>query len=435
MTDRLLQLANSPWTAPLVRALGLPQPKPLRRRADAYADAEFAGRAALVLGSGFAADGCRRMLAEHGADLAPAGALHAIVFDATNCASAASLDALHDLLRSAVGRLRPCGRVVLLVDAAPASPEAAAAARGAVGFTRALAKELGRRGGTVSALALTPAALPALDAALAFFATDRSAYVSGQVLRLRDGIAAATSGASRTAVVTGAAGGIGAATAHRLAADGTHVVCVDVPQASAALGGVAAAIGGTAVPLDITATDAGAQLVEALAARGGVDIVVHNAGITRDRTFLRMSGEEWGRVMSVNLRAVLELDGALDAAGLMRDGAREICLSSISGIAGNAGQTNYSASKAALIGYVEARAEQLRARGITVNAIAPGFIETRMTDRIPFMVREAGRRMNALAQGGRPEDVAEAIAFLARPQSHGVTGQTLRVCGQSLLGA
>lgn len=435
MTDRLLQLANSPWTAPFVRALGLPRPIPLARRADGFGAAEHAGRATLVLGSGFAAVECRRMLAAQGADLAPAGALHAIVFDATDRATAAALDALHDLLRSAVGRLRPCGRVVLLVDAAPTAPEAAAAARGTVGFMRALAKELGRRGATANALALPPAALPALDAALAFFATDRSAYVSGQVLRLRGGIAPPATASARTAVVTGAAGGIGAATARRLAADGAHVVCVDVPQAAAALGGVAAAIGGTAVPIDITVAGADAQLVEALAARGGADIVVHNAGITRDRTFLRMSGEEWGRVIAVNLRAVVELDRAIDAAGLLRDGARAICLSSISGIAGNAGQTNYSASKAALIGYVEARAEQLRARGITVNAIAPGFIETRMTDRIPFMVREAGRRMNALAQGGRPEDVAEAIAFLARPAAVGVTGQTLRVCGQSLLGA
>jgi 3-oxoacyl-[acyl-carrier protein] reductase len=132
---------------------------------------------------------------------------------------------------------------------------------------------------------------------------------------------------------------------------------------------------------------------------------------------------------------VLAIDRVLDEAGALHAGAREICLASISGIAGNAGQTNYAASKAALIGYVAARAQQLAPQGITVNAVAPGFIETAMTDRIPFVVREVGRRLNALMQGGRPQDVAEAIAFLARPEAQGISGETLRVCGQSFLGA
>ncbi|MEK9951557.1 MAG: SDR family oxidoreductase, partial [Curvibacter sp.] len=128
-------------------------------------------------------------------------------------------------------------------------------------------------------------------------------------------------------------------------------------------------------------------------------------------------------------------DAALDAAAALRPGVREVCLASISGIAGNAGQTNYAASKAGLIGYVRARSVELQNSGGTLNAVAPGFIETAMTQKMPLMVREAGRRLNALQQGGQPEDVAEAIAFLVRPDAAAVNGQVLRVCGQSLLGA
>jgi len=164
-------------------------------------------------------------------------------------------------------------------------------------------------------------------------------------------------------------------------------------------------------------------------------VLVHNAGITRDRSLFKMSEAEWNQVMAVNLQAILAIDAALDQADLLAPGAREICLSSISGIAGNAGQTNYAASKSALIGYVAARSAVLASRGATINAVAPGFIETDMTRQIPWLIREAGRRLNALSQGGQPRDVAEAVAFLALPESGAVRGQTLRVCGQALMGA
>ncbi|HYE39848.1 MAG TPA: SDR family oxidoreductase, partial [Ramlibacter sp.] len=221
----------------------------------------------------------------------------------------------------------------------------------------------------------------------------------------------------------------------RLAAEGMHVLCVDRPAAAAALEAVARQAHGTPLALDITAPDAAQRLVDAVALLGGTHVLVHNAGVTRDRTFARMTAGEWNDTLAVNLEAVLAIDAALDGAGALHDGAREICLASISGIAGNAGQSNYAAAKAALIGYVAARAEVLAPRGTTVNAVAPGFIETAMTRRIPFMTREAGRRLNALMQGGLPQDVAEAIAFLARPDAGAVTGQTLRVCGLSFLGA
>jgi 3-oxoacyl-[acyl-carrier protein] reductase len=214
------------------------------------------------------------------------------------------------------------------------------------------------------------------------------------------------------------------------------VLCVDVPAAAAPLQALAAAVGGESLGLDIASPAGVAQLAQAVAGRGGASLLVHNAGITRDRSLARMSAAEWDGVLAVNLGAVLAIDAALDAAAALRPGAREICLASISGIAGNAGQTNYAASKAGLIGYVQARGAELARRGGGgAFAVAPGFIETAMTRRMPWMLRETGRRLNALQQGGQPEDVAEAIAFLARPEAAAFSGQTLRVCGQSLLGA
>jgi 3-oxoacyl-[acyl-carrier protein] reductase len=370
-----------------------------------------------------------------------AGALDLVLLDLRELHTPTQLDQLRAQLQAAVSRLAPGARVLLLTPATIAGAQAGAAVAAVEGFMRSLAKEIGRRGATANLLQL-PADLDvaALAPLLDFFGTPRSAYVSGQVLRLQTTNQAvqplpqpALQG--QTALVTGAAGGIGAATARRLAADGAYVICVDVEAAHAPLAALAAELGGTALALDITAADAPARFVEAARTRGGIDILVHNAGITRDRTLGRMSDAEWTSVLSVNLTSILAIDAALDAASALRPGLREVCLASISGIAGNAGQTNYAASKAGLIGYVRARADTLHATGGTINAVAPGFIETAMTKRIPWMTREAGRRLNALQQGGHPVDVAEAIAFLARPDATAVNGQVLRVCGQSLLGA
>ncbi|MGH3648193.1 MAG: 3-oxoacyl-ACP reductase, partial [Micromonosporaceae bacterium] len=276
---------------------------------------------------------------------------------------------------------------------------------------------------------------------LRFFASARSAYVSGQVVRV--GSAEVTPApdprrplTGQVALVTGAARGIGATIAEVLAGDGAEVVCLDIPAAGTDLSQVANQIGGTTLQLDITSADAPRVIAEHLTARhDGVDMVVHNAGITRDKTLAKMSNQQWESVIDVNLSSQERIDDVLLGEDVLRHGGRIVGVSSISGIAGNAGQTNYSTSKAAVAGRVAAMAPAMLERGSTINAVAPGFIETRMTAKIPPVIRQAGRLMNSMSQGGLPVDVAETIAWLADPASAGVNGNVVRVCGQSLLGA
>jgi 3-oxoacyl-[acyl-carrier protein] reductase len=265
--------------------------------------------------------------------------------------------------------------------------------------------------------------------------------VSGQVIRIGAGEKADPADweqplAGRVAVVTGASRGIGAAIARTVARDGATVVGVDVPAQGDDLAEVVNEIGGSSLLLDITDDDAPATLAAHLEERhGGADAVVHNAGVTRDRTLGRMSGEEWDMVLAINLTAQERINDALVDDGVLRPGGRIVTVSSVGGIAGNRGQANYATSKAGVIGIVEALAPVLAEKGQTINAVAPGFIETKMTAAMPVGTREAGRRMNSLAQGGQPVDVAEAIAWLVSPASGGVNGNVVRVCGQSLIGA
>ncbi|MEX3770850.1 SDR family oxidoreductase, partial [Mycolicibacterium fortuitum] len=168
---------------------------------------------------------------------------------------------------------------------------------------------------------------------------------------------------------------------------------------------------------------------------GKVDVLVNNAGITRDKLLANMDESRWDSVIAVNLLAPQRLTEGLVASGTLGEGGRVIGLSSMAGIAGNRGQTNYATTKAGMIGLTEALAPVLAEKGITINAVAPGFIETKMTDAIPLATREVGRRLNSLFQGGKPVDVAELIAYFASPASNAVTGNTIRVCGQAMLGA
>ncbi|MBF9071702.1 3-oxoacyl-ACP reductase [Streptacidiphilus fuscans] len=482
MPDRYLSWTASGPGGFVAARLGLPRPEPLIRRrpgrpdlsgpvlvGDSTAENTGGSTGESGGGSGRLAKPVRELLTSweiavpESAD-SPA----ALVFDATGITSSDRLSALHAFFRSRIRSLAPCGRVVVLGTPPELAGDAreAAAQRALEGFVRSVGKEL-RRGATAQLLLVAPGAEDAIAGTLRFVLSARSAYVSGQVLRIaavaggRDAEAGAAGevGApgetgeavdwaaplsGRVALVTGAARGIGATVAETLAQDGATVVCLDVPAQSAELRAVADLIGGEALELDLTAVDAPARVVAHLRKRhGGVDVVVHNAGITRDKTLGRMDPAQWDAVVAVNLTAVERLTEALleqvsaEQAPVLRDGGRIVCTSSISGIAGNVGQTNYAASKAGLIGLVQSLAAdpELSNRRITINAIAPGFIETQMTAAVPLFIREAGRRLNSLKQGGQPVDVAEAVAFFAAPASAGVNGQVLRVCGQALLGA
>ena len=224
-----------------------------------------------------------------------------------------------------------------------------------------------------------------------------------------------------------------ARTLHR---DGATVVGLDVPQLGEDLKKLMAELGGGVITVDITAKDAPARIAKYLADNHrGVDVVVHNAGITRDKRLQNMKSENWNLVIDINVGAPQRVTAELLDQGLIRKNGRVIGISSIAGIAGNNGQSNYAASKAGVIGFVNELSQRVAKDGITVNAIAPGFIETDMVKTIPLAIREAGRRMNSMSQGGQPIDVAEAIAWFANPGSSAVSGNTVRVCGQSLLGA
>ena len=372
----------------------------------------------------------------------------ALVFDATGVQTLEQADNLYQFLHDTVRSVLPCGRVLLLGRAPEtcADTQQSMVQRALEGFMRSLGKEV-KRGIAVQLLQVDADASATLEGALRFFLSPRSAYVSGQVVRLQamtsampvpDYSAPATVTLplqGKTCLVTGASRGIGEAIVNTLARDGARVVCLDVPAAQEALQAVASRINGVALTLDICDPQAPRILVEAALADGGWDGVVHNAGITRDKTLANMPKHFWHSVLSVNLGAQAAITQALCEAHALRAGSRLVCVSSIAGIAGNVGQTQYAFSKAGVMGLVHSLAPRLAQQGMAINAVAPGFIETQMTATIPLAIREAGRRMNSMGQGGWPVDVAETIAWLLSRSAAGVNGQVIRVCGQSWLGA
>ncbi|AZQ36628.1 3-oxoacyl-ACP reductase [Streptomyces cyaneochromogenes] len=441
MADRYLSFTGTAPGRFLTRRLGLPQPAPLKRWSPQRPTPEgdrlllTAGKSDLDLAA-----------ADPGLGLtASSEKPTAVVLDATGVRDVETLADVHAALHPVVRSVAASGRIVVLgAPLDPADHHQAAAQQALEGFTRSLGKEIGR-GRTVNLVRLTDAR--AAGSTLRFLLSPKSAYVSGQVIEVGayDESAAPAHPdrpptdpdrplTGRTALVTGAARGIGEAVAETLARDGAKVVVLDVPQAEQDARRVADRLGGIALALDITAPDAGESIAAALP--DGLDVLVHNAGITRDRRLVNMPAERWSSVLDVNLASVLRTTDALLAGGALRRGGRIVATASIAGLAGNAGQTNYGASKAGIAGLVRSLAPRaLAEHGVTVNAVAPGFIETKMTAAVPLLIREAGRRMNSLAQGGLPVDVAETTAWLAGPGSGSVNGQVVRVCGQSLLGA
>ena len=464
--DRYSQIVNTPVGKLVAGNVGLPVPVPIERHAEGdpvvrgtvLFGAAPGGRLAAPIARALASAGAetasalegevRQAAADAGLDTAIANdeqSYKALVFDASGIADAAGLDALWEFFGPAIRRVQTSGRVIVLgtppEDAG--SPDAVIAQRALEGFTRAVGKEV-RKGAAANLMLVAPGAEDLIEGTLRFFLSPRSAYVSGQVAHLVKGEAPPADLdwdrplEGRVALVTGASRGIGAAIASVLARDGAHVLGVDIPPAEEDLQAVTGELGGSALALDITDADAPKKIAAHVRKEhGGIDVVVHNAGITRDKTLGRMDHDRWRSVMEVNLIAPQRITEALlgGAKPLLRTHSRVIGVSSISGIAGNAGQTNYSTSKAGVIGFVRALAPSLAEAGGTINAVAPGFIETQMTAAMPIGTREAGRRMNSMNQGGLPVDVAEAVAWMASPASGAVNGNVVRVCGQSLLGA
>jgi 3-oxoacyl-[acyl-carrier protein] reductase len=370
----------------------------------------------------------------------------AILFDATGADTFDLLSSVYEFFHSAMRGLNACGKVLILAQQSQhlEDPKAAAIQESLSGFCKSLAKEYGKKGITCNTLNIQKGAQKYLESSLYFFLSPKSAFVSGQNVKLSNNSTKQSPSmpsrplTGKTALVTGAAQGIGRETANILARDGATVICLDIPQNEAVINALADAIGGLSIALNLLNEDAVAQLCQTLSDTGStIDILVHNAGITRDKTLARMTKDRWDQVLSLNFERVVEINQAFIEQSLLSEQARIICISSISGIAGNFGQTNYACSKAGIAAYVEAFARSSTAKntnGFTINAIAPGFIETKMTESVPFLTREAGRRMNALSQGGLPVDIAEAVSYFSHPGSHGLNGNVLRVCGLSLLG-
>jgi 3-oxoacyl-[acyl-carrier protein] reductase len=452
-SDLFSQIVNSGPGSLLAKQLGVPQPEPLRRyRAG---DPPLTG-SLLIGGDGRVVEPLRAALDEDydlvGNNLGGrwADQFGGLVFDATGITAPEGLNGLYEFFTPLLRNLGRCARVVVVGTTPDAfhntkvSPHEQIAQRALEGFTRSLGKEL-RHGTTVSLVYLSPGAKPAatgLESTMRFVLSAKSAYVDGQVFYI--GEADSTPPAdwerpldSRVAIVTGAARGIGATIAEVFARDGARVIAIDVESAAETLAETASRVGGTALWLDVTAEDAVEKITEHLREHyaGHADVLVNNAGITRDKLLANMDDARWEAVLAVNLLAPLRLTEGLIGNGSIGEGGRVIGLSSMAGIAGNRGQTNYATTKAGMIGITQALAPELYGQGITINAVAPGFIETQMTAAIPLATREVGRRMNSLLQGGQPVDVAETIAYFASPASNAVTGNVIRVCGQAMLGA
>jgi 3-oxoacyl-[acyl-carrier protein] reductase len=363
-----------------------------------------------------------------------------MLLDATHYQSVEDLQGLKTLFSHASKRIAKSGRIII-IGRNPSNitdVQQASIMESLNGFTRSLAKELGKNAITVNLLYIADTLTDSASTVINFFLSDRASYITGQPLYLNNATAVKQDWelplAGQLALVTGAAQGIGAAIAATLTRDGATVIGLDIPPAKNALEATLAPLQGIAVATDITSAQAVTDIAAVLDGKK-LDIIVHNAGVTRDKTLSRMPEHFWDMALNINLLAPISVNKGLEEQNLLSDQARIICISSISGIAGNVGQTNYAASKSGVVGYVRKQAESWGESGRTINAIAPGFIETQMTDDIPFMTREVGRRMNSLSQGGKPQDVAEGVALFAQPGSNGLNGQVLRVCGQSLIGA
>ena len=232
-------------------------------------------------------------------------------------------------------------------------------------------------------------------------------------------------------LVTGASRGIGAAIADTLAERGAKVIGTATSDAGAqAIGERLAGSGGAGRKLDVTDGGAVEALVDAIAAEfGPISVLVNNAGITRDQLLLRMKDEDWNTILDTNLSSVFRTSKAVLRGMMKARKGRIISIASVIGLTGNAGQANYAAAKAGIIAFSKSLAKEIGSRGITVNVVAPGFIETDMTRALPEAQKDAMQGQIALGRFGSPGDIAEAVAFLASPAAAYITGETMHVNG------
>ena len=446
MSDKYLQFANSKIGKSILSMLGLPKPPRLIRENENNPHQLSAN---LLCGTTTAAlygTQIKQSLETTELVLVSEDAQSCnLVFDASGVRSTEQAAELYQFFHKNLSKLPRCGRVVIIgqqpnhID----SVEHAIAQRGLVGFMKSVAKEIGRKGATANLIYLNGFGHKGLAAPLRFLLSAGCAYTNGQVIYLTTPVTELSSPHNwqlplkgKSIVVTGAARGIGLAMSQVLARDGAVVIGVDVPQAQEQLEQAMSDIGGVALGLDITAEDAPQKLIDCCGKQNEkLQGIVHNAGITRDKMLSRMSDQQWQLLVDINIGSVQRINQAILATDMLDQGGRIVGVASISGIAGNLGQSNYAYSKSAVIGMVESMKSDCAERGITINAVAPGFIETKMTAAIPFATRQFGRRLCSLSQGGLPQDVAEVVGFFLSPQASGINGNTVRVCGQNLMGA
>jgi len=447
MSDLWLELSKNQHFSKTFGKMGIPFPKDLKRSSEGWKSDCLKDKKVMVFGTGALLEDLNSTLKELSANLisdrAEKEKVDALVYDATSIATDKDLRVVYDFFHKNIKAIADNGRVILL-GSIPNEQEdimKASLAQALEGLMRSMAKEVGRKGATAQLVQVGVSAGNRLPGVVQFLLSDKSAFISGQVLKVTNEVESSNPCKfekvldGKVALVTGAARGIGRETAKTLASEGAQLVCLDLENDRALLEELSEEIGCKVLTMDITTENAGEEIEKYLMDNfGGVDIVVHNAGITRDKTLGNMSEKLWDQALSVNLYAVINITEKL-LEKCLRDNGRLICLSSISGIAGNFGQTNYSASKAGLIGFVRHLSKEVAKRGITVNGIAPGFIETRLTAAIPVFSRQAGRRLSNLFQGGTPKDIANAITFLSSEGAYGITGGVLRVCGGSFIGA